>query len=767
MPAMYPWSSLADADCGPIARPVLIPHIEYRPIGDGQVLLVSETYNTLLHGQVYVDLLPLLDGCRPQESIVDVLDGVHPEADVRRALAYLTTRGYIVSGDHGLERGRAAFWSSLGAPPRRVEERLRASGVEVHGDDGRLAAWLDSLGIASGTNRPTLSVYVGTDYLDDGFDAINRHHLESGRPWAPIRPNGIQPLFGPVFRPADKGPCWACLSYRLRNHQEVHSFLRNHGGEAAAFRPNVAEPAVLDAVNGTVAIEIAKWLVLGNKAPLHDQAMTLDIAGMKNAYHPVVRRPQCPVCGSEADYRIDRPAKPVRLQASPKKFRNSGGVRARSPAETLEKYQHLVSPVSGIVTWVARTTPKTDPWLNVHWAGSNLALRIRNLSSLRSSLRSKSAGKGSTAEQSRVSALCEAVERYSGAFHGDEIRCRRRLVDLPGAGDGAVIHPNDVQLFSDWQLDHAREINARGHPYNVVPDRFDPEKELDWSPVWSLTQDRQRYLPTSILYGMTPEQRGTSGLWADSNGCAAGNTLEEAILQGFFELVERDAFAIWWYNRLRKPGVDLESFGDEYLACAPDYYRENHRDMWVLDLTSDIGIPVFVALSRRNDSETEDIIYGAGAHTDPHVAVLRAVCEMNQCLTWVPRPGKSPDRYGIDDPMCLWWWKHGKLADHPHLAPLPVAGRHCGSEYSAPHTMDLREDMEWCRGLVEARGMEFLALDQTRPDIGMPVVRVIVPGLRHFWERFAPGRLYDVPVEMGWRESPVREAMLNPVPVIA
>ena len=54
-------------------------------------------------------------------------------------------------------------------------------------------------------------------------------------------------------------------------------------------------------------------------------------------------------------------------------------------------------------------------------------------------------------------------------------------------------------------------------------------------------------------------------------------------------------------------------------------------------------------------------------------------------------------------------------------------------------------------------------LDQTRPDIGMPVARTIVPGLRHFWARFAPGRLYDVPVKMGWREAPTAEKDLNPI----
>ena len=80
---------------------------------------------------------------------------------------------------------------------------------------------------------------------------------------------------------------------------------------------------------------------------------------------------------------------------------------------------------------------------------------------------------------------------------------------------------------------------------------------------------------------------------------------------------------------------------------------------------------------------------------------------------------------------------------------------------------DTRDDVEVCRALVEARGMEFLVLDQTRPDIGMPVVRVIVPGMRHFWARFAPGRLYDVPVAMGRRRRPLAEADLNPAPVVA
>src|SRR5438477_3315976 len=76
---------------------------------------------------------------------------------------------------------------------------------------------------------------------------------------------------------------------------------------------------------------------------------------------------------------------------------------------------------------------------------------------------------------------------------------------------------------------------------------------------------------------------------------------------------------------------------------------------------------------------------------------------------------------------------------------------------------DLREDVRWCQRVVEQRDMELLVLDQTRPDIDAAVVRVIVPGLRHFRARYAPGRLYDTPVALGWLAKRRAEAELNPL----
>ena len=83
-----------------------------------------------------------------------------------------------------------------------------------------------------------------------------------------------------------------------------------------------------------------------------------------------------------------------------------------------------------------------------------------------------------------------------------------------------------------------------------------------------------------------------------------------------------------------------------------------------------------------------------------------------------------------------------------------------GSEFGR---LDTREQVMACVNLAKRTGLDFLVLDQTRPDIEVPVVRVIVPGLRHFYRRFAPGRLYDVPVKLGLRDRPVPEHELNPL----
>jgi ribosomal protein S12 methylthiotransferase accessory factor len=250
--------------------------------------------------------------------------------------------------------------------------------------------------------------------------------------------------------------------------------------------------------------------------------------------------------------------------------------------------------------------------------------------------------------------------------------------------------------------------------------------------------------------------RGAAAFAADSNGCAAGNTREEAIVQGFLELVERDAYAIWWYNRLQRPELDLGQFDDSYVRDLRNQLAQNGRRLWALDVTSDLGIPTFVAVTHWMQNGRENIEFGSGAHFDARIALLRAMTELNQFLALGLMDGGTGEKSSLDGAAPL------RLKDHPYLTPngSPMVQPEFGSKFGH---LDTREQAAACVSIAKRAGLDFLVLDQTRPDIEAPVVRVVVPGLRHFYRRFGRGRLYDVPVKLGWRDRPLEEDELNPI----
>jgi len=408
-----------------------------------------------------------------------------------------------------------------------------------------------------------------------------------------------------------------------------------------------------------------------------------------------------------------------------------------------------VSPLTGVVSRLERI--EADLPLNTNYrATHNFSAPAESVHELRAGLSAGSFGKGSTAEQGEASALMEAIERYCGIFQGDEIRSARRFVDF---APGEAIPPNDVLLFSDAQLQRGMALTPDAGAWEATPALFDPAAKIEWSPVWSLRDGSFKHLPTSLLYFF---HRGAGAFAADSNGCAAGNTREEAIVQGFLELIERDAYAIWWYNRLEVPAVDLSQFEDSYVRDLQMELARIGRRLWVLDITSDLGIPTFVAITHWMQNGRENIEFGSGAHFDARIALLRTMTELNQFLSLGLIGGGTGEKSTLDGVTPL------RIEDHPFL--MPNGNQRVKPDFSAKFGhLDTREQVEACVELARRAGHDFLVLDQTRPDVEVPVVRVIVPGLRHFYRRFAPGRLYDVPVKLGLRERRLTEEELNPI----
>jgi ribosomal protein S12 methylthiotransferase accessory factor len=249
-----------------------------------------------------------------------------------------------------------------------------------------------------------------------------------------------------------------------------------------------------------------------------------------------------------------------------------------------------------------------------------------------------------------------------------------------------------------------------------VCEPFDEREPREWTPVWSLTGLRHRLLPTALLYFHRGRRDASPQLSADSNGNAAGASLEDAIVQGFLELVERDAVALWWYNRTRQPQVDLDAFGEPWVERTRQEYRRLSRHVWALDLTTDLGIPVVVALSRRTWGRRPQVAFGFGAHFDPRVALRRALAEMGQLFGGVLAGGRPPADVSA-------WWEGMPSFPHPYLMPDAAAPARTPASYGYAPRADLRDDVEEITRLVRAHGLELFVLDQIRPDVGLPVVK--------------------------------------------
>ncbi|MEQ8756399.1 MAG: TOMM precursor leader peptide-binding protein [Coleofasciculus sp. G1-WW12-02] len=769
--------------------PQIKPHFHVEIIEPKQVYLLGEQGNHALTGQLYCQILPFLNGQYTIEQIVEKLDGEVPPDYIDYVLNRLAEKGYLTEAAPELSPEVAAFWSELGIAPPVAAQGLRQSVTLTTVGQAisevtvaALKAALGDVGISVATatdaGSPTaLNVVLTDDYLQPELATINQQALERQQPWLLVKPVGSVLWLGPVFVPGKTG-CWHCLAHPLRGNREVESSVlrqkqeqQQRNGEngqgmlgcfptARAMLPSTRQTGLQLAVT-----EIAKWVVkhyittttsgTARFPTLEGTIITFNQTILELKRHILIKRPQCPTCG-DSGLLQRRGFEPLKLEPRPKQFTTDGGHRATTPEQTVQRYQHLISPVTGVVTELVRISDPANPLVHTYKAGHGFG-SATTLRGLRNTLKHKSSGKGKTDSQSRASGLCEAVERYSGILQGDEPRKRATLAEL---GDLAF-HPERCLCFSEAQYANRDTLNEQATvAHDWIPQRFDPSQAIDWTPMWSLTQQTHKYVPTAMCYyhyPLPPNHRFCRG---DSNGNAAGNTLEEAILQGFLELVERDSVALWWYNRLKRPGVDLSSFDEPYFLELQQFYRENDRDLWVLDLTADLGIPAFVGVSNRKTGSSERLILGFGAHLDPRIAILRALTEVNQ-IGW--ELDKVPDENLKGEASN--WLLNAKLADHPYLVPDAKQPLKTAQDYPKRWSDDIYAEVLACVEIAQQAGLETLVLDQTRPDIGLNVVKVIVPEMRHFWSRFGAGRLYDVPVKLGWRDEPLTEDQMNPTPM--
>jgi YcaO-like protein with predicted kinase domain len=306
-------------------------------------------------------------------------------------------------------------------------------------------------------------------------------------------------------------------------------------------------------------------------------------------------------------------------------------------------------------------------------------------------------GKGTSALAAKVSALMESLETWSAEHLAlPVIRASARAL-----GDRAV------------------DVRALPRPRG----RLDRDARWRWVSGWDLAGDRPVLVPEQAVT-LDTTFRAPPVFDISSNGLASGNLLVEAIVHGLCEVIERDAEAAW-----RRAGSDrrivLDSIPDPACRALIDRITQAGARVFVWDVAgAGAAVPVIGAAIMEDPGEpawrTLGFYQGFGAHWLPEIAIARALTEAAQTrLTYIA--GARDDFFPIDyeratDPALLaaLWQQFGSPCDEPvafdDLPRLPA--RSLGD------------------ALVQlvATQRQVIAVDLTHPALGVPVVKVIVPG---------------------------------------
>jgi ribosomal protein S12 methylthiotransferase accessory factor len=639
-----------------------------------------------------------------REAASQTLDGMIGEAIIQEASVPSDSARSRRSRDLRPQYGRREKLN-LGVTVRGKSEKLVIT----------LSRELEQIGFTLSLDG-SLVIFVAPSYLDPELGREQRIAEHAGKRWLPVMLGAEQVWLGPVVRPGAT-PCWQCFESRLAERDWLVSQLPADGWQTteAEWDDSPTDEAAVMA-----AREIARWLY---EAPpsLEGVLWTFDLDLDRGLPHTVLPAENCPVCPA--------PARPL-PQFSERPAAHSDNLREPITISFQATLEKLASPITGIVSELQQVDFVDDPPVFLYGARCNVTLPPLQKRMLGGILRPAiCSGRGWTPEVARLACVAEVAERYCGQFSGHERTYRATYREL----HQEAIHPNSIQLFSPDQFKSRLRRNGVNSPDPSIPEPLDENEPLEWVEGRSLNDGRRLLLPLALCYRnfRPPNQRWIGD--ADSNGCAAGVSHVEAALHALLELVERDARAIWWYNQIPSPAIELESVRDPRSLQIVSCLAAAGWEVTLHDITTDIGIPVITATGRS----AAGWIRGSAANPSTLLAARSALAELWQLSRTPPRTYPLPES--------------GEPELELENRGTPVLNQ--------PIDSILRD----CCDKVRLVGCDAIVFDLTRRGIEVPVVRVVSPGLRHKKPRFAQGRLFDVPVRMGWRKEPAIESIFPAV----
>lgn len=313
----------------------------------------------------------------------------------------------------------------------------------------------------------------------------------------------------------------------------------------------------------------------------------------------------------------------------------------------------------------------------------------------------KQMGKGATPHQAEASAVMELAERFS--FFSFYKNRENFITDTyANLKERAMAFESIARSVHDDSADLA------------ISRRFFEELPLRWTPAHNLTRHSQAWIPFDWFYTIN-----------EFNGPSAGNCVEEALVQGICEIVERHVSSLISQGRQCVPLIDPASAQDPILQQLLDKYQKAGIKLYLSDFSLDVGIPTVGALAYDPTTfpEKSEIVWTAGTTPSPEKAFSRALTEVAQL---------AGDFNSNANYVASGLPKLKRLDEADFIINSPEWRR--VSQLPDLSADNLKTEVENCVAALAAQGMEVWTIPITHPKLGVPAFYTLIPGA-HFRER--------------------------------
>jgi ribosomal protein S12 methylthiotransferase accessory factor len=326
------------------------------------------------------------------------------------------------------------------------------------------------------------------------------------------------------------------------------------------------------------------------------------------------------------------------------------------------------------------------------------------------------AGKGAKKEQAKASAMMEGFERYSAEKQSND--CENSIIATFNNLKNSI-NPKDLILPNE----------TKNLDFDAV--------EVEWALTTDIATEKEYYVPSNAIFHPYIPKDSTPLFKGNTNGLASGNVLEEAVLHGILEVIERDAWSIFELTKKNKKQIDIKTIENPLINELLNKFKKEAIDIKLMDLTADVNIPTIAATA--DDTLLKDpalLTLGVGTHLNPEVAVIRALTEVAQSRA-TQIHGAREDTVRADFMRKAGYQRMKRINSHyfnEEKEQIKI------DDIENKATDSLKKDIEIAISELKNFSLgKILFANLTRKELGINVVRVIIPGCEAY--SVDPGRI--------------------------